>query len=109
MLVGVPKEIKDNEYRVGLVSSSVRDLTSNGHHVLVEQGAGGFVCDPARREDFVARLLTLLRDGDLRARFGARNRERADRLYRWDRCVEATRRVYEDAVEAWRRLKVARR
>lgn len=76
---------------------------------LVEQGAGGFVCDPARREDFVARLLTLLRDGDLRARFGARNRERADRLYRWDRCVEATRRVYEDAVEAWRRLKVARR
>jgi alanine dehydrogenase len=40
MLVGVPKEIKDSEYRVGLVPSSVRELTANGHHVLVERGAG---------------------------------------------------------------------
>src|SRR6266566_5579217 len=40
MLVGVPKEIKDSEYRVGLVPSTVRELTRNGHHVLVEQGAG---------------------------------------------------------------------
>jgi alanine dehydrogenase len=40
MLVGVPKEIKDNEYRVGLVPSTVRELTHNGHHVMVEQGAG---------------------------------------------------------------------
>ena len=35
MLVGVPKEIKDSEYRVGLVPSTVRELTRNGHHVLV--------------------------------------------------------------------------
>jgi alanine dehydrogenase len=40
MLIGVPKEIKDNEYRVGLVSSSVRELTAKGHRVLVERGAG---------------------------------------------------------------------
>jgi len=40
MLVGVPKEIKDNEYRVGLVPSTVRELTENGHQVLVETGAG---------------------------------------------------------------------
>ncbi len=40
MLVGVPKEIKDNEYRVGLVPSTVRELTANGHRVLVEKGAG---------------------------------------------------------------------
>jgi alanine dehydrogenase len=40
MLIGVPKEIKDNEYRVGLVPSSVRELTGKGHRVLVEQGAG---------------------------------------------------------------------
>jgi alanine dehydrogenase len=40
MLVGVPKEIKDNEYRVGLVPSAVRELTHNGHRVMVEQGAG---------------------------------------------------------------------
>lgn len=40
MLVGVPKEIKDNEYRVGIVPSTVRELTDNGHQVLVEAGAG---------------------------------------------------------------------
>src|SRR5438105_6103794 len=40
MLVGVPREIKDSEYRVGLVPSTVRELTSNGHRVLVETNAG---------------------------------------------------------------------
>lgn len=40
MLVGVPKEIKDNEYRVGLVPSTVRELVADGHRVLVEAGAG---------------------------------------------------------------------
>jgi alanine dehydrogenase len=40
MRVGVPKEIKDNEYRVGLVPSSVAELVHHGHTVLVEQGAG---------------------------------------------------------------------
>jgi alanine dehydrogenase len=40
MLVGVPKEIKDSEYRVGLVPSMVRELTGNGHQVLVEKSAG---------------------------------------------------------------------
>jgi alanine dehydrogenase len=40
MLVGVPKEIKDNEYRVGAVPSTVRELTDKGHGVIVEAGAG---------------------------------------------------------------------
>ncbi len=40
MLVGVPKEVKDNEYRVGLIPSTVRELTANGHQVLVEANAG---------------------------------------------------------------------
>jgi alanine dehydrogenase len=40
MLVGVPKEIKDNEYRVGLVPSAVRELNANGHGVIVETAAG---------------------------------------------------------------------
>ena len=40
MLVGVPKEIKDNEYRVGLVPSTVRELTAKNHQVLVERNAG---------------------------------------------------------------------
>ena len=40
MLIGVPKEIKNHEYRVGLTPESVAELTQNGHQVLVETGAG---------------------------------------------------------------------
>ncbi len=40
MLIGVPKEIKDQEYRVGLVPASVRELTHGGHQVVVEHNAG---------------------------------------------------------------------
>ncbi|HEY6895966.1 MAG TPA: alanine dehydrogenase [Rhodocyclaceae bacterium] len=43
MRVGVPKEIKTHEYRVGLVPASVRELTARGHEVLVEQGAGATI------------------------------------------------------------------
>jgi alanine dehydrogenase len=40
MRIGVPKEIKDNEYRVGLISSSVAELVQHGHDVIVESGGG---------------------------------------------------------------------
>ena len=40
MRIGVPKEIKDHEDRVGLVPSSVAELVAHGHEVLVEKGAG---------------------------------------------------------------------
>jgi glycosyltransferase involved in cell wall biosynthesis len=70
---------------------------------LVVEGEGGFVCDPARPESFVERLALLLGDRALRAKFGSANRERVDRLFRWDRCVDATRRLYEQTVEAHRR------
>jgi|SRR3990167_3816807 len=40
MLIGVPKEIKSFEYRVGLIPSSVRELVACGHQVMVEKGAG---------------------------------------------------------------------
>lgn len=40
MLIGVPKEIKVHEYRVGLTPSSVRELHAHGHAVIVERGAG---------------------------------------------------------------------
>lgn len=40
MRVGVPKEIKNSEFRVGLVPGSVREYVANGHSVLVETGAG---------------------------------------------------------------------
>ena len=51
MRIGVPKEIKIHEYRVGLVPASVRELTSAGHEVFVETGAGngiGFSDDDYR-------------------------------------------------------------
>jgi alanine dehydrogenase len=40
MRVGVPKEIKDNEFRVGLTPSSVAELVHHGHDVIVERDAG---------------------------------------------------------------------
>jgi len=40
MLVGVPTEIKNNEYRVGLTPASVHELVAQGHQVIVQQGAG---------------------------------------------------------------------
>src|SRR5919106_3319307 len=40
VIVGVPREIKDNEYRVAVTPAGVRELTLAGHEVLVEAEAG---------------------------------------------------------------------
>ena len=40
MLIGIPKEIKNHEYRVGLLPSSVAELTKNGHSVIAETSCG---------------------------------------------------------------------
>ena len=40
MIVGIPKEIKDNEYRVALVPAGVEALVEAGHTVVIERGAG---------------------------------------------------------------------
>src|SRR5262252_5592029 len=40
MLIGVPKEIKTHEYRVGMTPAGVRLLAAHGHRVLIESGAG---------------------------------------------------------------------
>ena len=40
MKIGVPKEIKNHEYRVGLTPAAVRELTRSGHSVVVEHDAG---------------------------------------------------------------------
>jgi len=40
MLIGLPKEIKNHEYRVGLTPASVQELIANGHQVLVQSTAG---------------------------------------------------------------------
>lgn len=52
MIIGVPKEIKTEEYRVGLTPFSVHELVSHGHHVVVEHDAGSGIGfdDEAYRE-----------------------------------------------------------
>ncbi|MFN0196460.1 MAG: alanine dehydrogenase [Planctomycetaceae bacterium] len=40
MIVGIPSEIKQDEYRVGLIPVGAEELTQHGHRVLVQQGAG---------------------------------------------------------------------
>ncbi|MBI1397737.1 MAG: alanine dehydrogenase [Betaproteobacteria bacterium] len=51
MRIGVPKEIKNHEYRVGMTPSGARQLSTRGHEILVEAGAGvsaGFPDDDYR-------------------------------------------------------------
>jgi len=40
MRIGVPREIKDHEYRVAITPAGVQELTSRGHEVVIERGAG---------------------------------------------------------------------
>jgi alanine dehydrogenase len=62
MRIGVPTEIKDNEYRVGMTPAGARDLTADGHQVYVQKGAGtgsGF-----RDEEYTSAGATILPDAD---------------------------------------------
>ncbi len=62
MRVGIPKEIKDNEYRVGMIPAGVRALSDEGHEVFVEAGAGsGSGIDDA---EYVAAGATILPTAD---------------------------------------------
>ncbi len=57
MLIGVPKEVKIQEYRVGMVPGSVREAVHHGHQVVVESGAGaGIGFDDAAYERAGARV-----------------------------------------------------
>jgi alanine dehydrogenase len=51
MLIGLPKETKDHENRVGMTPSTVKALTRHGHQVLVQSGAGegSFLADAEYR------------------------------------------------------------
>ncbi|MEJ2383291.1 MAG: alanine dehydrogenase [Xanthomonadales bacterium] len=58
MKVGVPKEIKNHEYRVGLTPASVRELTHRGHEVFVQASAGAGI--GVLDEDYTAVGATIL-------------------------------------------------
>ncbi|HCL90026.1 MAG TPA: alanine dehydrogenase [Candidatus Atribacteria bacterium] len=51
MIIGVPKEIKNNEYRVAITPAGVKSLVNKGHQVIIEKdaGVGSAICD----EDYV--------------------------------------------------------
>lgn len=58
MIIGVPKEIKVREYRVGMIPAGVHMLTSRGHQVLVQKGAG--LGSGISDEDFVGAGATMV-------------------------------------------------
>ena len=58
MRIGVPKEIKNHEYRVGLVPAGVRELVADGHEVFVQSTAGaGIGVDDAAYQAVGAKIL----------------------------------------------------
>ena len=58
MRIGVPKEIKNHEYRVGMTPAAVREAVHHGHEVLVQASAGaGIGCDDAAYASAGARVL----------------------------------------------------
>ncbi len=62
MIVGIPAEVKDNEYRVAATPEGVRELTASGHEVVVETGAGRGSALPD--EQFEAAGAKVLGDAD---------------------------------------------
>ena len=74
MLIGLPKEIKNNEFRVGLVPSSVAELVKSGHQVMGNQmgagiGAGdvayraaGAIASPTAEQVFDAEMIVKVKE-----------------------------------------------
>ncbi|HVZ79417.1 MAG TPA: alanine dehydrogenase [bacterium] len=63
MIIGVPQEIKNNEYRVGMVPAGVEELVAAGHTVIVEKGAGrGSGISDREFEEAGAKIVALRRD-----------------------------------------------
>lgn len=63
MLVGVPKEIKNHEYRVGLTPTSVREMVAHGHQVIVETNAGeGIGADDAEYQSAGAEIIATAKE-----------------------------------------------
>jgi alanine dehydrogenase len=60
--IGIPKEVKNNEYRVAITPAGVHELVGHGHHVFVQQGAG--LGSSLPDESFVAAGATMLPDVD---------------------------------------------
>jgi alanine dehydrogenase len=62
MKVGIPREVKNHEYRVAITPSGVHELTRNGHQVYVEADAG--VGSAIPNDDYLAAGATILATAD---------------------------------------------
>src|SRR5262245_46517535 len=62
MRIGVPKEIKNHEYRVGLTPASAREFAAAGHQILVETGAGAGI--NAADKDYLAAGASIVSTAD---------------------------------------------
>ncbi|MCF8528610.1 MAG: alanine dehydrogenase [Aquiluna sp.] len=62
MLIGVPKEIKNNENRVAMTPAGVHELVSRGHQVIIEQGAG--IGSTFSDQDYVSAGASILDSAD---------------------------------------------
>jgi glycosyltransferase involved in cell wall biosynthesis len=70
---------------------------------MVEDGVSGFLVEANARTAFAERVLLLLRDAPLRVRFGAAAAERVERHFRWDGTVRHVMKVYQEALDDYRR------
>ncbi|MHA6782949.1 alanine dehydrogenase [Pseudonocardia saturnea] len=86
MRIGVPREVKNHEYRVALTPGGAHELTRSGHHVLVERGAG---------------LGSSITDGDFEAA-GARILGTADEVWA---AADLLLKVKEPVAEEYHRLR----
>ena len=63
MKVGIPKEVKNHEYRVGMIPAGVQELALGGHEVVVQSGAGvGSGIEDQEYEEAGARVLPEAKD-----------------------------------------------
>ena len=62
MKIGIPREVKNNEYRVGITPVGVRELVNHGHEVMVEKGAG--VGSSITDEEYRARGASIIDSAD---------------------------------------------
>jgi glycosyltransferase involved in cell wall biosynthesis len=72
---------------------------------MIEDGGTGFLVEPHDRAAFADCVVRLLRDPAMRARFGAAAAERVDRNFRWDLTVRRVQKVYQEALDEFRRAR----
>jgi glycosyltransferase involved in cell wall biosynthesis len=69
---------------------------------MIEDGGTGFLVEPNDRAAFADRVVRLLREPEVRARFGAAAAERVDRHFRWDLTVRRVQKVYQETVDGFK-------